>query len=138
MVINLGRRKRTEEQRRMAWLQRRILKAEASPRGRYVKSQLKKRGVDWQSVGGEKFMDFCYQYKRYGKEQFEQELTLRYGSPKPCLHDYVNAIEKSESHIHQLKPIPQWKSIEELDEEAFLKLVSELLEEAEHSNDSGL
>jgi hypothetical protein len=131
----MGRRKKSEAQKNLEHLRRRILKAQASPQGQWVKFRLKVRDVDWRYISGEDFLGLCNLYKHDGKAKLEEYLSSTYGTPLFIFYyKYLYAIKKPERAIPQLMPIQLLpKPLKKLSSEAFLKLVSELLKKRDLS-----
>jgi hypothetical protein len=131
----MGRRRKSEAQKNLEHLRRRILKAQASPQGQWVKFRLKVRDVEWQYISGEDFLGLCNRYKHDGKEKLEDELYFTYGPPLFLLYyKYLFAIKKPERAIPQLMSIQLPKPLKKLTSEAFLELVSKLAEKQEMKN----
>ena len=128
----MGRRRKSEEQKRLDWWEKRYRNASSSVKGTYVKFRLKVRGIDWKQLKREEFVGFCNCLKYNGKEVLEKQLYQSFGLPKYLLeYETLCAIEKPETTIHQCRPLDMLKPlrIKKLDAKALLDFVSKKLPE---------
>jgi hypothetical protein len=131
-VILMGRVKKSETLKRSEWLDRKTVKASASPKGKYVILRLKVRGVNWQRISRENFVGFCNLLNNKGKERLERDLSETYGYPIWYLeYDHIQIIKNPEIVIHQFCPIKLLKplKIKKIEPKALLEYISKISQE---------